>query len=91
MCYDETVLRGAVTNGLFNGNRLFTSLAAVLEHITTMLFHSGSNAFDNLRFGEAPKFRNLEQLQAAGYKLKRKVGDPFTYAEIETTRDALAR
>lgn len=91
MCYDETVLRGAITHGLYNGNRLFTTMGAVLEHVCTMLFHGEANMFDALRVVKIPGFRDLAALQDAGYSLRSKVGDPFTAREVKITKDALTR
>jgi TPP-dependent 2-oxoacid decarboxylase len=81
LAYDDSVLRSSVLGKRLNGNKLFAVFTGVVQHISSVLFHQGSQAFSSLQIPARCQFRNLHELLSAGYTLKSKVGDAFSLAE----------
>lgn len=70
---------------------MFGMFAGVLQHVSALLFHQGSTAFSGLNLPAKRKFRNLGELLDAGYKLKSRVGDLFSHAEVKLVEEAMAQ
>lgn len=83
LCFNDALLRAKDVGKTFNGNKMFVTLASVLQQISGMLFHKGSAAFTVLDHVPVHHFRSLDELLVAGYQVHTKVGDPFTTSESQ--------
>lgn len=91
MCYNECVLRDVSVTKRHAGDRLFASFSGVLEQMTALLLNRGSAAFTGIDYKCGAEFRSLDELQAAGYIVRSKVGDPLSASERVAVREALTR
>lgn len=87
-CYDDCKLRDGVTTSRLH-NRLMECLAASVKHLCSAVLFSGSEAFTKLSESRPAKFSSLDDLLKRGYKLKSKLGDPFSLQEACAVKESL--
>jgi hypothetical protein len=91
LIYDDSALRSVKQGKTFNGNKLFGTIAAIIQHACSVVFHRGSEAITSLALRPRKEFRSLEALLGPGYCLKAKLGDTFSSSELSLVMAALKR
>lgn len=81
LAYDDGVLRGRPMRKSFNGNKLLATFGGVLDGLLSSVHRGGVAAFNAIDPGARKSFRTLDEVLAAGYKLKAKVGDNLSTSE----------